>query len=80
MFYGTDANENRAHVHVAKRGMEHACKIWLEPNIVVADGGDLTIAQIKQVVEITTEHKDKLMKQWKNFKEGKTIKILTIKK
>lgn len=80
LFYGTDANENRAHVHIAKRGMEHTCKIWLEPNVSVADPGELTPAQLKQVLQVTEEHHEKLMQQWKAFKEGKPIKIQTIKK
>ncbi len=80
LFYGTDINENRAHVHIAKRGMEHACKIWLEPDISVADPGELTPAQLKQVLQVTEEYSEKLMQQWKAFKEGKPIKIQTIKK
>ena len=31
LFWNTDYNENRAHVHVGKRGTERLCKIWLEP-------------------------------------------------
>ncbi len=80
LFYGTDINENRAHVHIAKRGMEHACKIWLEPDISVADPGELTPTQLKQVLQVTEEYREKLMQQWKAFKEGKPIKIQTIKK
>ena len=33
LFYKTHFHENRAHVHVGKRGTEELCKIWLEPNI-----------------------------------------------
>ena len=42
LFYNTDFHENRAHVHVGKRGTEELCKIWLEPNIELAKQGDLT--------------------------------------
>lgn len=61
-------------------GMERACKIWLEPDVSVADPGELTPAQLKQVLQVTEEHREKLMQQWKAFKEGKPIKIQTIKK
>lgn len=37
LFYNTDFHENRAHVHVGKRGTEELCKIWLEPNIELAN-------------------------------------------
>lgn len=39
MFYGTDANENRAHVHVGKKGIHRFAKIWLEPQIELAENG-----------------------------------------
>jgi hypothetical protein len=80
LFYGTDVNENRAHVHVGKRGVDKFCKIWLEPFISIADAGDLTLSQQKQVLQIVEEQQDKLLKQWALFKEGKPIKMLTIKR
>lgn len=80
LFYGTDMYENRAHIHVGKRGVEKFCKIWLEPIISIADAGDLTPSQQKQVLQIVEEQHDKLMKQWTLFKAGKTIKMLTIKR
>lgn len=80
LFWNTDYNENRAHVHVGKRGTEHLCKIWLEPKIELAQQGDLTDAQIKEILTITTEYRDKLLRQWTLFKQGKRIKMITIKK
>lgn len=80
LFYNTDFNENRAHVHVGKRGMENLCKIWLEPNVEVAKQGDLTDAQLKEVFKITTEYREQLMRQWTLFKSGKTIRIIKVKK
>ena len=43
LFWGTDFNENRAHVHVGKKGTEELCKIWLEPEVTIENGGSLTI-------------------------------------
>ena len=54
LFYGTDVNENRAHVHVGKRGTQDFAKIWLEPKVELAKKGDLTDAQLKQLLEIAT--------------------------
>ena len=79
LFWNTDYNENRAHVHVGKRGTEHLCKIWLEPVVELAQQGDLTDAQAKEVVEITSEYREKLP-QWTLFKEGKRIRMITVKK
>ncbi len=80
LFWNTDYYENRAHVHVGQKRTEHLCKIWLEPNVEIADKGDLTDAQAKEVLQITKTYKDSLLKQWSTFKEGKTIRIIKIKK
>jgi hypothetical protein len=79
LFYGTDFFENRAHVHVAKRGMEKPCKIWLEPDVSVAEVGDLTQSQLNQVLSVVTKYREQLLLQWKNFKNGDQIKMKTIK-
>jgi hypothetical protein len=68
------------HVHVGKRSTEHLCKIWLEPIVAVDKQGDLTDAQIKEVLIIATEYRERLLKQWNLFKQGKTIRVIKIKK
>ena len=80
LFYGTDANENRAHVHVGKKGTNVFAKIWLEPMVELAKAGDLTEAQLKQLLPIVEENKDKLLKQWQVFKKGGTVRIIKINK
>lgn len=80
LFYGTDANENRAHVHVGKKGTEVFAKIWLEPEVVVAKEGDLTETQIKQLLTIVEENREMLLKQWNVFKNGGTVKLFKINK
>ena len=80
LFYDTDFHENRAHVHVGKRGMECLCKIWLEPTVELAKQGDLTDAQAKDVLEITCKYQKKLIAQWNLFKEGKPIKMIKVKR
>ena len=80
LFYGSDANENRAHVHVGKKGTENFAKIWIEPDITIAKQGDLTEAQLKQLLKIAEENNYALLKQWNVFKNGKTVKIIKINK
>ena len=80
LFYNKDFNENRAHVHIGKKDTQTLCKIWLEPKVELSKRGDLTDAQIKEVLELATLYRDKLIKQWNNFKEGKAIRIIKIKK
>ena len=80
LFWNTDYYENRAHVHVGKHSTEHLCKIWLEPVVEVEDKGDLTDAQAKEVQKIATDYREKLLRQWEQFKQGKPIRIIKIKK
>lgn len=80
LFGNTDFNENRAHVHVGKRNTEHLCKIWLEPVVEIDQQGDLTDAQAKQVLAIAVEYREKLLHQWSMFKQGKRIRLITVKK
>lgn len=80
LFWNTDYHENRAHVHVGKRSTEHLCKIWLEPAVELDKQGDLTDAQAKEVVEIAKEYREKLLRQWSLFKQGKAIRVIKVKK
>ena len=80
LFYNTDFHENRAHVHVGKKGTDNLCKIWLEPEVSLAKQGDLTDAQVKEVLQIASTYRERLLQQWTLFKSGKTIRIIKIKK
>ena len=80
LFFGTDINENRAHVHVGKKSTEEYCKIWLEPEVSVAKNGTLTMSELNEVLKITKEYHSQLIKQWRIFTDGKTIRMITIKK
>jgi hypothetical protein len=80
LFYGTDFNENRAHVHVGKAGNEKLCKIWLEPMIEVADSGELTDKQIAQVIDIVKNYQAEFLEQWRKFLNGDKVRIIKINK
>ena len=78
LFFGTDVNENRAHVHAGKVNSEKACKIWLEPNVEVAKKGSLTDKEIAMVLKIVSQHYQKLLEQWTKFKTGQQTKKIKI--
>ena len=80
LFFGTDVNENRAHVHVGKKSTEEYCKIWLEPEIAIAKNGTLTASELNEALKITKENHPQLIKQWRKFACGETIKMITVKK
>ena len=79
LFFGTDSNENRAHVHVGKKGTEKLCKIWLEPNVEIESPGSLTEKQSSEVLEIACRYKRQLLDQWNIFKSGGKVNIQKIK-
>ena len=80
LFYDTDFYEDRAHVHVGKKGSQKLCKIWLEPQIEVEKNGEFTDAQGKQIIQICNENRDELLKQWDAFKQGNKVKTIKITK
>ena len=67
-------------MHVGKRGTEHLCKIWLEPMVELAQQGDLTDAQVKEVLAVASEYRVKLLQQWNLFRQGKRVRMITVKK
>jgi hypothetical protein len=75
-----DVNENKAHVHVGKKGTEQYCKIWLEPEITIEKEGALKKSELKDIVRIIQQYHSELLAQWEKFKKGTSIKIITIKK
>ncbi len=80
LFWNTDVNENRAHVHVGKKGTLRLCKIWLQPEVELADSGELKESQLKEILHVSAENQTILLNQWIKFKSGKQVKALTIKK
>ena len=80
LFYGTDVNENRGHVHVGKKDTKHFAKFWLEPQVELSKEGELTDAQLRQLQTIVEENREELLKQWEVFRNGGTVKIIKIKK
>jgi len=78
IIYATDVYENKMHVHIGKKATIHLCKIWLEPQVEIANVGELTIKEQNEVLEITKTYKEELIKQWQNFTSGREIKLIKI--
>lgn len=80
LFWNTDVYENRAHVHIGRKGTKRLCKIWLEPTVDIADKGDLSEAQLKEVLLLCKRFRDDLLKQWNLFRKGEALTIIKITK
>ena len=79
LIFGTDSNENRIHVHVGRKSTKNYCKIWLEPQVELCKAGDLTTAEINEVLAIAEQYKDELKRQWSDYMNGK-LKMKIVKK
>ena len=66
-FYFYSREEPRVHVHV--RGPEGKAKIWLEPEVVLAQNDGLTDKTLAVAVRIAEERRDEILEAWqKHFR------------
>ena len=79
VIYGTEMFERRMLVHVGKKGMGNLCKIWLEPEISIADPGQLTIRQQNEVLQVAKAYQNELILQWQRFTSGEKVKAIKVK-
>ena len=79
LIFGTDCNENRIHVHVGRKATKNYCKIWLEPQVELCKAGDLTNAEINEVLAITEQYQEELIRQWNDYMNGK-LRMKIVKK
>ena len=67
-FYFFSREERRKHIHVYCTKGE--AKIWLEPEIAVAQYYKLSEKEINDILEIVKEHKDEFIESWKEHFTG----------
>jgi hypothetical protein len=79
IIYPTDMYENRKHIHVGKKDTRELCKIWLEPEVEIAENGELNNKQINEIIEIVVKYKTQLIDQWNKFTKGISINIIKVK-
>lgn len=61
-FHFFSREETRKHVHVSCPDGE--VKIWLEPEISVADVVQLSAYQINEILALVYEHKEEIIEHW----------------
>ncbi len=61
-FYFFSREETRKHVHVASPDGE--VKIWLEPEISIAKVINLSMSEVRNILEIVLNRKDELNESW----------------
>lgn len=62
-FFFFSREEERPHVHVSFGGGE--AKIWLEPDVELAEAHGLTRSRTNTAVKLTREHRDEIRAAWR---------------
>ena len=57
------------HVHVDVKGTGKGAKIWLKP-VSVASNGGLNSAELRKVVNVVDENKEKYLEAWNEYFKG----------
>lgn len=62
-FYAQDCVES-PHVHVQRERFK--AKLWLDP-LEVGDPGSFTAHELRRIVDIVREHREKILRKWEAF-------------
>lgn len=61
-----------AHIHVKGSGSD--AKIWLEPEISIADSYGFNSRQLADIIRIVSENRDRILRAWhEHFGNGGTL-------
>lgn len=63
-FWAYDCSERR-HIHVEHDDL--LAKFWLEPDILLEDGGGFSRKELREVERIVRERKEQLIGEWNEF-------------
>ena len=67
-FYFFSREEPRLHIHV--EGPAGEAKVWIEPDIVVAENHGLTERELRTALRAIREHEDEIRSGWKEHFGG----------
>ena len=61
-FFTWSKEENRKHVHITKDGNE--AKIWLEPNVEIAENNGFSEIELNKIIKIVNENETEFNDKW----------------
>lgn len=61
-FSNEGSPRERMHVHVQGGGRD--AKVWLEPEISIADSYGFNSRELTAILQVVTEHRDLILKAW----------------
>lgn len=63
-FYSYDCREPR-HMHVDRSSL--SCKLWLDPDVLIADNHGYSRRELREIERIAREHREELRNAWDKF-------------
>ncbi len=66
-FFYSNEGIPREPVHVHVRKGEAIAKIWILPNIQIADSYGLSSSELKQLANVTSKNKDLRLRNWNEY-------------
>lgn len=63
-FFFSDEGRPREPAHVHVKGADCDAKIWLEPEISVADSFGFTSSQLRRILAIIAQNRAKMLRAW----------------
>lgn len=65
-FFYSNEGVPREPLHVHVRQGSAKAKIWLEPDVMVADSFGMTAQELRELVRVARQNKDAFAKAWKD--------------
>jgi len=60
------------HVHVKGRGCD--AKIWLQPELSIAESYGFNSMELRRILEVVTQHRAQILKAWyEHFADGRPL-------
>jgi hypothetical protein len=66
-FFFSNEGIPREPLHVHARKGEATAKLWLEPEVMVADSYGMSAKELRELVRVARANKDAFAKAWKDF-------------
>lgn len=63
-FFFSDEGSPREPAHVHVKGADNDAKIWLEPEISIADSFGFNSRELRRILQIVAENHDALLRAW----------------
>ena len=69
-FFFSNEGAPREPLHIHVRKGEALAKIWLEPEVVVAEAYAMDSSEMKELLEVALDHRDEIRRYWNEHFDG----------